>query len=417
MSAGDTLQRTTRGQEDADRVCQPRDDDLGDPRKDGVGVERGGEQLSGLGEHAQALVGLPLAGDVHDHGTDAGDPAVLRAHRVVARKPVPPVARPEAGLVRRLVVDDGLAGLEHLPIQRLECGRELGLDVGERLAGVLRRGQVVDLGQRFVDSDEAKLAIPEADPDRSGDQERVELRVGRLDRRVERRVLDAECDPAGDLCREERVVGRVPPSRFSRAERKRPERAAANDQRDDDVRGGLEAAIEIEVALVESRGAQHRFVDVLDQKRRASREHLRGRVLRVAIGWIQPPDRAQQRLLLRICVLEHGLAKRLSFLDEVDDAVVGDRRHDHVAEPRQRQLEIQGRGEDRARALEEPHPLAGASVLGDVVKRVDRKRDRACLVAHGCRPHDRPALLPRLVQAVADGSLLRAPGPQGDSPG
>jgi hypothetical protein len=48
VGARDPLQLIPRRQEDVQRVGQPRHDDFGDAREDGLRVERGGEQLARL---------------------------------------------------------------------------------------------------------------------------------------------------------------------------------------------------------------------------------------------------------------------------------------------------------------------------------------------------------------------------------
>jgi hypothetical protein len=345
---------------------------------------------------------------VHDHGADAGDLAFVRADGVVAREPVTAVSQPHRFLVRRLVVDHRLAGLQDLPVERLEVSSELGLHVGESLARVLRRGEAVDLGESVVDADEAELAIPEADPNRRRDEQRVEQRIRRLDGGVEPGVLDAERDPAGDLLGEDDVVGRVAPARLARSERERAERAATGDQRDDHVRGRLQAVVEVEVAIISRGRRELGLVRSLDQQRLSAREHARGRVLRVPIRRVAAPDLAQQLLFGGVDVVQHRLPQRLALLDQVDDAVVGHRRDDHVAEPCQGELEVERRREQGARLAEEANTLVRAPSLGDVVEAVDRELDLAVLVEDRCRAYDRPALLTRRPDPVADGPLRRA---------
>ena len=90
---------------------------------------------------------------------------------------MPRVARPRDLLVRRLLVDDRLTGRKHATVERLEQRRKLGDHLGERAANVLLRRPPVQLRERIVHPDEAELAVPETDPDGSGDEESVELGV------------------------------------------------------------------------------------------------------------------------------------------------------------------------------------------------------------------------------------------------
>ena len=269
--------------------------------------------------------------------------------------------------------------------------------------------EAVDLRERVVHAQVAQVAVPEADRDGRGDEQRVEPRVRRLHLRVQARVLDAERDPRRDVRREGQVVLAVAPAGLAGSERERADRAAAGDERGDEVRARLEALVELEVVLVARGIRECRLVGDRDQERLSGRQHHRRRVLRVAVGWVLGPDGAEQLLLLRIHVAEHRLAQRRALLDEIDDAVVGERGDDHVAEPRQRLLEVEGRGEDVARLGEEAHALARPQLVRDVVEGVDRHLDGAVLVAHRRRSHHRPALLARRPDAITDGPLRGRP--------
>ena len=134
----------SRRQIDVARVRQPRHADMRDPRRDLVLVERGREELAGLREQAQTVVGPLAVGDLHDHRADPDHLALGRVHRVVAREPVAALAHLQRRVVGRLGVHDRLARLEHTPVERDEDGRELADDLPEVAADVLLGREPVD---------------------------------------------------------------------------------------------------------------------------------------------------------------------------------------------------------------------------------------------------------------------------------
>ena len=269
-----TLERLAAGDVDVAGLGEARHDDTRDAFEDLVGIERRREQRAGLREQTQALVRATLCGHLHDHRPDAGRLAGFGAHGVVARDPVPFGA---AG-ADRLLVRHRVAGLEHAPVERLETRRELRDHLLQRLADVILDRQRIELGKRVVQADEPELAVPEADPDRRRDEQRVEQRVRLVDLAVEPGVLEGERDAAADDPREGDVLRRVPAPRDAGPERQRPDRAAARDAGDDNVRARLEPLVERQVLVVECGLPQHRGIRDLDQQRLSGREDLRGRM-------------------------------------------------------------------------------------------------------------------------------------------
>lgn len=101
-------------------------------------------------------------------------------------------------------------------------------------------------------------------------------------------------------------------------------------------------------------------------------------------------------------VLDGEPCERAVRLDDVDHAPVGDTRNGQARDARESAVVVERLREHVAGLGEEPHALGGQALVGDVVEDVDRGHDRAGLVAHGLRAHDRPQRVARLAEAVAD---------------
>ena len=215
----------------------------------------------------------------------------------------------------------------------------------------------VDRGERVVDADEAEVAVPEADPDRRRDEQRVELRVRLLRGAEEEGVVDRLRRPARDLVGEVEIGLAEPPPRLAGTERDRPEQAAARLERDDDVRGRLERAVEREMLLVDRGVRQSLAPRVLDEERLAAPEHLRDGMRLVLLRRVPAPDLPQQLLALRAAVRDHDLAQAPVLVERVDDAVVREPRHEQLGEIGERRLVVERGGEQRARLGEEVDPL------------------------------------------------------------
>ena len=127
-------------------------------------------------EHAlQPQLGRLSIGDVDHHGADAGDLA-LAAHREPAREHVAHAARARH-LAGHLALEHGLAGLEHLLVDRHDHVRELGQRLVDPAAEVVLDRPAVDLGEGGVDADEAQLAVDEREPDGGTFADHVEQRA------------------------------------------------------------------------------------------------------------------------------------------------------------------------------------------------------------------------------------------------
>ena len=63
-----------------------------------------------------------------------------------------------------LLVDDGPARLQHLPRGRDDLRRDLGQDLGDRLAEDRRRVLVAERPEDVVDPNEAEVAVDDRDP-------------------------------------------------------------------------------------------------------------------------------------------------------------------------------------------------------------------------------------------------------------
>ena len=168
-------------------------------------------------------------------------------------------------VVGRLGVDERLARLEHLPVERQERRREGRDHLLERPADMLLRRLAIDGGERGIDPDEAELAIPEADSHRRRREQRVELGVRLLRSSEEARIVDRERCAPRDLVRELEVGLPEPPPGLAGAERDRPEQPAARLERDDDVGHRVQSVIEREMLLVDG-GVRERLAPrVLDR--------------------------------------------------------------------------------------------------------------------------------------------------------
>ncbi len=124
-------------------------------------------------------------------------------------------------------------------------------------------------------------------------------------------------------------------------------------------------------------------------------------MIRIPVGRIEPAELPEQLLLRRLGVAESRLAERPPLLDEVDDAVVGDRRDERAAELRQRHLQVERRGEKRAGLREEAHALArppplelGCEMARDGLR--DLELVRGELVRSRIRDRERATQLPRV---------------------
>ena len=393
VHAGNPLEPVGGDHVDVARISQPRHRDLCDPGRDLVAVERGREQLAGLGEKPQPVVGALPIGDLHDQAADADRLVVGGADRVVAREPVTLLADVKRCVVGGFGVHDRLARLEHLPVERFER-RGKGRDhLAEGLADVLLGREPVQGGKRVVHADEAEVAVPEADPDRRGAKHGVELGVGLLGGLEEECVVDCERGAPGDLVRELEVGGAEPAARLTRPEGDRAEQAPACLERDDDVRNRTEGLVEREVLLVDRGAGQSGVAGVLDEVRLAGPHDLAHRVGFVRLGRVAAPELAQQLRALVAAVRDHHLPQGGVLVERIDDAVVGDPRDEQPSQIGQRRLVVQRRGEQRARLGEKVEPSFGVALLGDVSEDVDHELDAAVGRQNRRRADDRPALV------------------------
>ena len=199
-------------------------------------------------------------------------------------------------------MDERLARLEHPAVERFETGPELPDHVAQVLSDVLLGSEPVDRGECVVHADEAELPIPEADPDRRRDEQRVELCVGLLRGAEEKRVVDRLRRPARDLVRNLEIGLVEPPPGLTGPERDRAEQATARLEWDDDVRGRIEGAVERQVLRVDGCVREGFRPGVLGQERLAGPEHLRDRVRLVLLRRVPAPDLPQELFALRTAV-------------------------------------------------------------------------------------------------------------------
>ena len=171
------------------------------------------------------------------------------------------------------------------------------------------------------------------------------------------RVVDRERRSPRDLVRELEVDRAEAPSRLARAERDRPEQPPAGLERDDDVRGRFECAVELEVLLVDRRPGERLLARILDEVRLAAPEHLRDRMRVVLLRRIASPHLTQELLARRVAVRDHDLTQGPVLVERVDDAVVRDARHEQLGEIGERRLVVERGGKQGARLAEEVHPL------------------------------------------------------------
>ena len=107
---------------------------------------------------------------------DAGDLAV-DAHREPAREHVTHVPGPRL-LGRQLALEDGLAALDDVLVDRDEHARHLGQHVVEPAADVLLARAAVDGAQRGVDAHEPELGVDQRETYRRALTDDIEQRAG-----------------------------------------------------------------------------------------------------------------------------------------------------------------------------------------------------------------------------------------------
>ena len=186
-------------------VGEARDEQLREVGERRLVVERARELLARLCEDAQALASslgggacLLAVGHIGDDDADADHRVRGVADRVVADQPVSRLG----GRVGRSPLDgkveDRLAGLEHVPVVRLDRSRQLVPDhVADRAPEMLLRGKPVDAGEGVVHADVVKARVHERQADRRGGEHRVDdsqrllrMLTGRLCFPKELRVVD-----------------------------------------------------------------------------------------------------------------------------------------------------------------------------------------------------------------------------------
>ena len=107
-------------------------------------------------------------------------------------------------------IEDGLAGLENLAVNRLDLRRELvAEDVAQSASGVLLRRQAVHLRERVVHANVVEARVHQRQADRCGREDCVDdgnRRVGFVLRglgvAVELRVVDGDRCAAGEVLRD-----------------------------------------------------------------------------------------------------------------------------------------------------------------------------------------------------------------------
>jgi hypothetical protein len=183
--------------EDVDRVPvgELRHEERREARERRLVVERRGQRLARLREHGQACARalgrraclFPL-GDVGDHDADTDLVVVDVENRVVADEPVPCVVRRRRQRPLDVEIEDGLARLEHLAMERLDLGGELLAEhVSERAAEVLVDGNPVQRRERLVHPHIAEVRVHERQSDRRRSENGVDDGEGLL--RVAARVF------------------------------------------------------------------------------------------------------------------------------------------------------------------------------------------------------------------------------------
>ena len=175
-----------------------------------------------------------------------------------------------------------------------------------------------------------------------------QLRLDRLELREQAGVVERQRGTPGEHLGELEVLGVVvAPRAGGHQQRQRSQSAPACAQRDDDRRADLQAAQPLEVGVVLGQGAQQVVADALGEERLLGDADV-ARIERLA-------RRERRRdLLAHRPGGAHRQAPHLAAADRIDDADVGDRRHEQVVQRRDRVLEaaravgdLGGRGEHR----------------------------------------------------------------------
>ncbi len=114
---------------------------------------------------------------------------------------------------------------------------------------------------------------------------------------------------------------------------------------------------------------------------------------------------------------DDDLTQRAVLVDHVDDAVVGEARHQQVGEGVEGRVDVDRGGEDGAGLVHQPRPFLRRPLGRDVVDDVDHELDTARLGLDRRRADERPALLAVGQQPVAHDPLLLLPGGERTPPG
>ena len=361
--------------------------ELGDRFQRLFPVEAGDEQLVGLGEEAEVLLGAAAARDVGQDRDGRDDRTILVAHRCGADLQHASLA---VALDLAPLADRHLAGLDRAlerPARRRDVACAVVVADGDR--------RPPDALELVVEEDDAVVGVGDRDAERQLRDHRLQLRERVLRLPVEADEVERERDAPRELRDELEVLGPMPAG-LRRGDREHAEPPAAGLERDDDER----ARLHVDAVLLA--GARH-LLQRPGQRRPMDRlpgaKDLDDRDAAVELDVVDVVDLVEEGGDARIHVrvgdaYELGLAAR-----DVDVAAVGDPGNDELRHPPEQVLVVERLAQLLRRLEEKCEPGArglgltpGVRLLRDVPGDVDDELDAAVRREHGSRAERQPPL-------------------------
>ena len=149
-----------------------------------------------------------------------------------------------------LEVDGRLPGGQDLVKSLLQPRVEVRQDVAYRAAEVLADRESIDLCQRLVQTNVAKLHVEESESDRSRIEQRVQESGRVLHVAMQLGVVDGHGSPASELPRQLEILLGVAAARLCSDKGDRPDRPTPGDEGDAHVGTHPEAAQDLQVIRV-----------------------------------------------------------------------------------------------------------------------------------------------------------------------
>lgn len=353
-------------------------------------VQRRRELLAHLGQDAQPSAGrLRVRAcafalrDVRDHDADADLLVRSVAHRVVADQPVARVFGHSGDGLLDVQVEDGLAGLEDLAMERLDLRRQVFAEnLAQSAAEVCFGRSPIHPCQGVVHAHVVEARIHEREADRSGSEEGVDygqrlLRFVpcRLCVAIKLRIVDRDRRAPREVLRHFEVRLVVAAAALRRNECDRSENSVASDERNAHRRLQPELFENLRKFGHLGRRRLEQLVGNLGEELRPARADDVGDAVRsIRIGRIPLPQLVRPAHLLGVHVRHGQPAERTVLLDHVDRAPVGEAGDRERRDVGQRRLVVQRRAEQFARLRDEPLILREPLLCFVQLRGPDRRR-------------------------------------------